>query len=180
MDTKNFKFENGGSMKKVFIFFIITCSILLMVCGKGTCGKRSGLYELQVFLGSSGIESMEMDESFYEALLDSFCCVYYDRKLPGFYVSESVCVTGVSRKDTHTVEVRGIHSFKGRDFIIHQQQYDNRGFVAMVIYNGNGEYLINFGRRLELPWPMGSGVWTYSGELPLIYKNFLLHKLSIK
>jgi len=167
-------------MKKILLFFIVACSILLMVCGKSACVNRSGLSELQAFWGSSGIESMEMDESFYEALLDSFCCAYYDRKLPGFYIDESVCVTDVSRKDTHTVEVRGMHSFKGRDFLIYQQQYDNRGFVATVIYNGNGEYLINFGRRLELPWPMRSGAWTYSGELPLIYKCVQLHNLSMK
>ena len=158
-------------MKNKYIIFILS-SILLMAYVNGLYNEDSGLYG---FYDQNGIVMMEINDVFYEALIDSFCRTYYDRKLPGSYVNDSLHVSNVLIKDTHTVEVRGTHSFKGRDFLIYQEQYDNRGFVATVYYTGSYEYLINFCRRLERPWPFEPGEWKYSGELPLIFK-YVPHK----
>ena len=161
-------------MKKKYIIFILS-SILLMACVNGSYKDDSGLYG---FGDQNEIDLIEINDVFYEALIDSFCRTYYDRKLPGFYVNDSLHVTSVSIKDTHTVEVRGTHSFKGRDFLITQEQYDNRGFVATVYYSGSYEYLINFSRRLERPWPLGPGEWKYTGELPLIFR-YVPHRTKL-
>lgn len=151
---------------------LILFSILLMACigGIRNESREDGI------INQNEIDSVEMTEAFYEALIDSFCRTYYDKKLPGFYVNDSLRVTSVFVKDTHTVEVRGTHSFKGRDFLIIQEQYDNRGFVATVYYGGSNEYFINFSRRLERPWPLEPGKWQYTGELPLIFRYVLHNK----
>lgn len=154
-------------------YIFIACSIFLMACGTGT--HSEGNVHSEGLTKRYDIDLMKMGNAFYEVLIDSFCCTYYDKKLPGYYIHNSLRVTGVSSKDIHTVEVRGTHSFKGRDFYVYQEQYDNRWFVATVNYHGANEYLINFCRRLEWPASLRPGEWKYTGELPLIFQ-FSLHK----
>lgn len=163
-------------MNKISVFLI--SSILLIACGNGARDEGINHTGAQGEDGHYEIDIMEMDNTFYEVLIDTFCRTYYDRKLPGHYVGESISVTSFSRKDSHTVEVRGTHSFKGRDFYVNQKQYDNRGFVATVIYSGANEYLINFSRRLELPGPLGPGEWKYTGELPIAYNSNLHNNIK--
>ena len=144
----------------------------MMACGKSG-HKENFPIESQEPEEQKEIDLMEMDEAFYVALLDSFCYTYYEQYLPGHYVRDSLRIIGVSSKDTHTVEVTGTHSFKGRDFKVYQKPYDNVYFVATVNYCEDDEYFINFSRQLEIPEPLKrfkKGEWKYTGELPFKFE----------
>ena len=120
----------------------------------------------------SFVDMMSPDElnRFYEELLDAFCVKYYDDNLPGKYIQGSIRVTGSSKKDTHTDEVIGTHSFEGNGYFL-GKDFTEKGFVATVTRDGDGLYHVNFSRRL-VKWPtQKEGDWRYTGDLPFEYQQ---------
>ena len=107
-------------------------------------------------------------KKFYEGLLEDFCKKYYHKKFPGrTYVYGSICVETTTQTDANTVEVKGLHSFKGRLGI---RTYDNKEFRAMVRSEDNCNFHIKFDRRLVKPIS-GGGEWVSTGDLPFTYNR---------
>lgn len=162
-------------MKKINIYLFLACVFCFSACQFNGSGKRTVKPHAETVEITE--EDDEMDEEFYEELLDAFCREHYDKNLPGHYVGNSIRVMGFSNKDTHTVEVRGKHSFKGVDMGVHQAGYDDRDFVATVTRSSRDKYYINFSRRLEPLGELGEvisvgpGEWKYTGDIPFEYSS---------
>lgn len=92
-------------------------------------------------------EKPELDEAFFEALLDSFCKKHYDKKLKkGTYLNNSIQITDFLQ-DANTVRVEGTHSFKGNTGV-----FKNRMFWATVQIEDNNTFEINFSREKANPF----------------------------
>lgn len=103
---------------------------------------------------------------FYEGLLEDFCKKYYHKKFPGrTYIYGSIRVETTRQTDANTVEVKGLHSFKGRLGI---KTYNNKEFRATVRSENNSNFHIKFDRRLVKPIS-GGGEWVSTGDLPFTY-----------
>lgn len=100
-------------------------------------------------------DNPERTESFYERLLENFCCRFYEESFPGrVYVEGTLKVDNVSKKDSHTVKVQGIHTFKGRKLLFGlvdaRIPYKDKKFEAFVRSDGNNKYHVNFSRSQQL------------------------------
>lgn len=105
-------------------------------------------------------------KKFYEGLLEDFCKKYYHKKFPGrTYIYGSIRVETTRQTDANTVEVKGLHSFKGRLGI---KTYNNKEFRATVRSENNSNFHIKFDRRLVKPIS-GGGEWVSTGDLPFTY-----------
>ena len=105
-------------------------------------------------------------KKFYEGLLEDFCKKYYHKKFPGrTYIYGSLRVESDTKTDEKTVEVKGIHSFKGRLGI---KSYNDKEFRATVRSDGDNNFHIKFDRRLVKPIS-GGGEWVSTGDLPINY-----------
>lgn len=99
-------------------------------------------------------------KSFYCGLLDEFCKKFFDRKYVGMhYVPGSLSVENVSEFDSHTIVVKGTHSFKSPIIL-----RNNKEFKATIREDGNNKYHVDFQR-----YGVRLGGIKSTGSLPFYY-----------
>lgn len=122
-------------------------------------GSMQQLYE--------GTARVNKSNEFYEKLLDSFLRNHFSKRWSHrSYTPNSITVVKYHSTDTHTDEIIGTFSFKGRMGI---KEYKNREFKAIVRDDGDGKYHISFSRREELLMGAKKGGWETIPSKPFEY-----------
>ena len=151
---------------------VLLCGLFMTACGGKTAQQDTNDTDA-ADTPANGIMEQEAakqhSDAFYEHLLETFLREYYDEKMPGKYVENSVHVDNVADKDTHTVDISGKFDFKGRGVGIARIPHDGRYFEATVTDDGNDRYHVEFKHKDYL----GSidGRWITTGVILIEYKE---------